>query len=90
MGERNVGRSQKKRLDDFMRGQEIKRLKELQEKNQATIDFIKAYSRIAEQTEDYPLTEKVLELKNAVSIDSVNYPDGLVLPDSWAYEFGLK
>jgi hypothetical protein len=85
-----MGRSQKKRLDDFMRGQEIKRLKELQEKNQATIDFLKAYSRMAQQTEDYPLAEKILELKNTASIDSVAYPDGLVLPDSWVFEFGLK
>jgi hypothetical protein len=85
-----MGRSQKKRLDDFMRGQEIKRLKELQEKNQATIDFIRAYSKIAQQTEDYPLTEKVLELKNVPSIDAVAYPDGLVIPESWVFDFGLK
>jgi hypothetical protein len=85
-----MGRSQKKRLDDFMRGQEIKRLKELELKNQATIDFLKAYSKIAMQTEDYPLTEKVLELKNMASIDADAYPDGLVLPDSWVFEFGLK
>jgi hypothetical protein len=85
-----MGRSQKKRLDDFMRGQEIKRLKELQEKNQATIDFIHAYSKIARESEDYPLAEKVLDLKNTVSINAVAYPDGLVLPDSWMFEFGLK
>ena len=73
-----------------MRGQEIKRLKEIQEQNQAAIDFIKTHSKIATKTEDYPLTEKVLELKNGVSIDAKDYPDGLVIPDMWIWEFGLK
>ena len=84
-----MGRAASKKLKDFMRGQEIKRQKEIQEQNQATIDFIKTYSKLAQKTEDYPLTEKVLELKNCPSIDEANYPDGLVIPEMWIWEFGL-
>ena len=85
-----MGKAKSRKLRDFMRDLEYRRLQESQEKNQATIDFLKTYSIIAYQTEDYPLTEKVLDLKNVSSIDPVKYSDGLVLPDSWIFEFGLK
>jgi len=85
-----LGKAKSRKLRDLIRKVEYERKQELEAKNQATIDFIKAYSKLALQSEDYPLTEKVLELKNVPSIDPVNYPDGLVLPDSWVFTFGLK
>jgi polyhydroxyalkanoate synthesis regulator phasin len=85
-----MGKAKSRKIRDLMRKVEYERKQVLEEKNQATIDFLKTYSKIAQQTEDYPLTEKVLDLKHIASIDPVNYPDGLVLPDSWVFEFGLK
>jgi hypothetical protein len=85
-----MGKAKSRKLRDLMRKVEYERIQKLQEKNQATIDFIRAYSKLAQQNEDYPLTEKVLELKNVASIDAAAYPDGLVIPESWVFDFGLK
>ena len=89
-----MGRSQKKRLDDFMRGQEIKRLQELELQKQIAIDYLKTHNTLAYDNEIYPVTEKVLtgtsealkklltnELTDVsqLAIDPLDFPEGLVL-----------
>ena len=91
-----MGRSQKKRLDDFMRGQEIKRLKRIEVQEQIARDYIATHSELALKNENYPLTEKCLkgspeDLKKLLlgganesqplEVNPDDFPEGLVLPE---------
>lgn len=62
-----MGKSQSKKLKEFLRGQEYKRKQEIQAEKrlkaqQALVkDFVRCKSVIARKNELYPLTEKVLD-----------------------------
>jgi hypothetical protein len=90
-----MGRAKSKKLQDFMRGQEIRRLQAAALQEQITRDYIKTHSKIAWDNQNYPLTEKILvnnnpeDLKNILTNDPENpeplfinpldFPEGLVL-----------
>lgn len=89
-----MGRAQSKKLLDFLRGQELKRLQEqqkrLKEQTQIVQDYIVTHSKLAFKNEDYPLTEEILykgnpeEIKKLLpsenlEVNPYDFPEGLVL-----------
>lgn len=94
-----MGRSSKKKLDDFLRGLEIRRLKEQAEQQQIALDYLKTHNMLAYDNETYPVTEQVLtsqpnELKKLLGpeekmqVNPDDFPDGLVVDwDFWKLTF---